>query len=190
MSGAYADIDDWDGWRLSRSTTIVQLGQAEGLRLGLTDRAADLDDSYRRLALAIADVSTATPDILSRLATRWGVSVSGLSLRESRLVVAAARLASRSSGTPGDVFAAWLALTGGDVDRCRIDTLTAGTILLQAEVDIQPSAPWLVRGRQVMARAIPAGYELTAIIGTPATARYDESRYDDARYGWSFSVVR
>lgn len=190
MSAEYPQIDDWTQARLGDATTILARGPGAALALGLTDSGDVVEQSFRDLALQLADVSVARLPVLSRRAALYGVTVDGLDVSEARMIVAGASVARVASGSTADVCAVWSIATGALPGTSRVYFFPRGLLGVWSTVASPPTARYLVALRGLMERVVPAGYGLHGWLGTPSVGRYDDARYDAARYGWSVAVTR
>ena len=192
MSGSiYPIVEDWRLRRAERLTTILGDGPGFDFAMGVADAQEVVDQAFYDLASQIADPAGAGHGVLQQLANRWGVgSLSGLTLPESRMVVAGARVGRRSDGSREAVWSTWLAITGAEPGAARLFLLGSSCVWLQAIVQVPPSKSYRERVRRVMLSALPEGHGAHLAWGVASTGVYGSSRYDEARYGWSISITR
>lgn len=188
MTAHYPQIEDWDDHRAGRLTSILGAGAARSLTLGLTDGGDVMEQSFEQLSREIADLSGAGLTVLRRVGESYGVSISGLSLSEARLIVQGAAVASTSRGSWREVAQTWAVATGGD--GLSTVLLPRGCVIMGAVVDIPPSATYLMALEAVMRRALPAGYGLHGWLRLPSGGVFDATRFDESTFAWSIAITR
>lgn len=188
MTAHYPQIGDWSEHRAGRLTSILGAGPAMDLALGLTDAGDALEQAFEQLSREVADLSGAGLPVLRRVGESYGVSISGLSLSEARLIVQGAALASTSRGSWSEVAATWAVATGGSDLSSTL--LSRGCVIMGAVVEVAPTDAYLLAAELVMRRAMPAGYGLHGWLRLPSGGAYDDSRYDESTYSWSVTITR
>lgn len=139
---------------------------------GATVPLYDLDDSYATYYAGTVNLDAATGRALDLLGDLVREQRDGLGDHEYRRIIAGRRIARKGAVTYPRVWAGWLALSGATTGRMR--TLPPASILLSAEINWVPSPLYLDRAGRVADALMGAGYEVTALLALPGTARFDE----------------
>lgn len=144
------------GWPSPRSSSTPSVG---------------LDDQAARLYAGILEIEDADEDILDLLGDMVGERrVGGMSSTLYRRLIAGRRVARAGGVTRARLYAGWRALTGSDA--ATMDEPGSGTVRLVAAVDYTPTDLWLTRAGSIVRDLVGAGYEASAMVVTPTSARF------------------
>lgn len=168
--GGYPEIVDWDAYSASLLPDVAANGQGADFFRLLVEPLRVLDDRVSTLYAGIVEIEDASGPTLDLLGDYAGEPRQGLSDRLYRRIIAGRRVARSGGVTRPKVYAGWAALTGSS--SARMEELGSASVRLSAAVDFTPSGVWLGRAASVVRDLIGTGYQATASVITPVSARY------------------